>query len=101
MYDKLVAKANAIDTSGFVLKQYEKSMTQMNQIYKRKYLILVDLLTKQIIMPNLVKKTDYDAKISDIESKYVTTAESHKFTKDVVTNTMKSEGLVNKSAIHR
>ena len=48
---------------------------------------------------NLVKKTDYDLKISDIESKYITTAD--KFTKDIVANRIKSEELVNKSVIAR
>ena len=48
---------------------------------------------------NLVKKTDYDLKISDIESKYITTAD--KVTKDIVANRIKSEELVNKSVIAR
>ena len=48
---------------------------------------------------NLVKKTDYDLKISDIESKYITTAD--KFTKDIVANRIKSEELVNKSVLAR
>ena len=48
---------------------------------------------------NLVKKTDYDTKILDIESKYITTVDYNKFTKDIVTNKIKSEGLTDKSAI--
>ena len=48
---------------------------------------------------NLVKKTYYDTKISDIESKYITTAHYNKFTKDIVDNRIKSKNLVDKSAI--
>ena len=48
---------------------------------------------------NLVKKTDYDAKISDIKNEHITTAVYNKFTKDIVANKIKSEGLVNKSDI--
>ena len=32
----------------------------------------------------LIKKTDYDAKISDIEEKYFTTSECHKLTNHIV-----------------
>ena len=56
MYDKLVAKVNNIDTSGFVLKtKYDADKTE---------------LEKKI--PNtsrLVKKSDYNAKISELENK--------------------------------
>ena len=45
------------------------------------------------------KKTDYDAKISDIESKYITTADYNKFTKNIVDNSIKSKHLVDKSDI--
>ena len=45
------------------------------------------------------KNTDYDAKISDIKSKYVATADYHKFTKDIVPNRIKSEELINTSGI--
>ena len=63
MYDKLVAKVNNSDTSGFVLKtkydtdksDLEKKVTDAD----KNFLILVDLL----------KKTNYDYKISEIESK--------------------------------
>ena len=37
--------------------------------------------------------------ISDIESKYITKADYKKFTKDIVTNKIKCEGLVNKFVI--
>ena len=47
---------------------------------------------------NLVKK-NYDAKMTDIENKYITTADNNKFTKDTVANNMKSKNLVDKFAI--
>ena len=47
---------------------------------------------------NLVKK-NYDAKMTDIENKYITTADNNKFTKDIVANNMKSKNLVDKFAI--
>ena len=46
---------------------------------------------------NLVKNTDYETKISDIETKYIATADYNKFTKDIVDNQMKSKNLVNGS----
>ena len=39
---------------------------------------------------SLVKNTDYDAKISDIESKYITSADYNKFTKNIVDNSIKT-----------
>ena len=48
---------------------------------------------------NLVKKTDYDKKILAIENEYITTADYNKFTKDIVANKVKYEGLVDKPAI--
>ena len=56
MYDKLVAKGNNIDTSGFVLKT--KYNTDQSEIEKK--------------IPNtsgLVKKLDYTTKITEIENK--------------------------------
>ena len=47
---------------------------------------------------NFVKKT-YDAKISEIENKYITTADCNKFTKDIVNNKIKIEVSVDKTAI--
>ena len=47
VYDKLVAKVNSIDTSGFVLKtKYDGDKTEL----KLKLLILVVLLKNQIII---------------------------------------------------
>ena len=56
VYDKLVAKVNSIDTTGFVLKT--KYDTDKLELEKK----LPDTI-------GLVKKTDYDAKIIDIEGK--------------------------------
>ena len=60
---------------------------------------LTAVKNKRPYVINLVKKTDHDAKISNIENKYITTADYNKFTKDIVTNKIKSEGFVDKSAI--
>ena len=52
VYDKLVAKINNIDTSGFVLKsKYDGDKTEL----EGKFLMLVSLLKNQIIMLKLVK----------------------------------------------
>ena len=48
---------------------------------------------------SLVKKTDYDAKISEIESKYITTVDYNKLTKDIVDNSIKSKNLVTKRVL--
>ena len=51
MYDKLIAKVNNIDTSGFVLKtKYDADKTGL----EKKFLILVSLLKNQNIMLKLV-----------------------------------------------
>ena len=56
VYDKLVAKVNSIDTSGFVLRtKYDTDKKKL-----------------EIKIPNikgLVKKTDYNTKITEIENK--------------------------------
>ena len=62
VYDKLVSKVNNIATSGFVLKtkhDTDKSDLEKKCDEDKKYLILVDLL----------KKKDYNAKICEIEGK--------------------------------
>ena len=56
VFDKLVAKVNSIDTSGFVLK------TKCNMDKS-------ELENKIPDTSGLVKKTDYDAKIADIGGK--------------------------------
>ena len=46
---------------------------------------------------NLVKKTNYNAKITEIESTYITTADYNKFTNEFVDNSIKSKKLVIKT----
>ena len=56
VYDKLVAKVNNIDTSGFVLKtKYDTDKSELEN--------------KIPDTSGLVKKTDYNTKITEIESK--------------------------------
>ena len=56
LYDKLVAKENNIDTSGFVLKtKYDTDKSELEN--------------KIPDTSGLVKKTDYNAKITEIEGK--------------------------------
>ena len=56
VYDKLVAKVNSIDTSGFVLKtKYDTDKSELEN--------------KIPDTSGLIKKTDYDAKIREIEGK--------------------------------
>ena len=45
------------------------------------------------------KKTDYVAKISDIETKYFTTSDYNKFMSEILNTKIKEKGLVNKSDI--
>ena len=55
-YDKLVAKVNSIDTSGFVLNtKYDTDK--------------LELENKIPVASGLVKKTDYNTKITEIEGK--------------------------------
>ena len=46
---------------------------------------------------NLVKKTDYNTNITEIESKYITTADYNKFAKGIIDNSIKSKNLVTKT----
>ena len=48
---------------------------------------------------DLVKKTNYDAKISDIETKYFTTSDHSKFTGEILNAKINEKGLVDKSDI--
>ena len=53
VYDNLVGKVNSIDTSGFILKT--KYVTDKSKL-EQKFLILVILLKRHIIILKLVKK---------------------------------------------
>ena len=48
---------------------------------------------------DLVKITDYDAKISDIEGKYFTASDYNKFMSDILDAKIKQKALVKKSDI--
>ena len=45
---------------------------------------------------NLVRKTDYNTKTSDIKAKYFTTSDYKKFTKEILDAKMKEKELVDK-----
>ena len=61
-YDKLVNKVNNIDTSGFVIKtKYDTDK--------------LELKNKIPNITNLVKKTNYNTKISEIENKWLLQAQ--------------------------
>ena len=50
---------------------------------------------------DLVKKTNYDAKISDMEAKYFTTSDIKKFKNEILDKKVKEKELVDKSDIYR
>ena len=56
---------------------------------------------KIISVSGLVKKTDYDAKIKDIERTYFSTTDYNKFTSDILDVKIKQKELVNKSDIDK
>ena len=81
VYDKLVAKVNNIDTTNFVKKtKYEKDGSdfedKINKVYKK----IPDV-------SGLVKKTDFNAKVTEIagkiHDKYITTLEFNTMAADV------------------
>ena len=91
VHDKLVAKVHNIDTSGFVLKtKYHTDKAELEN--KISGLVTTSALTavenKIPSVSNLVKKTDFDTKISELEKKladhnhdkYITTQEFNKLT---------------------
>ena len=51
---------------------------------------------KVLIVSSLVQKTDYDAKIKEIERKYFTTANYKKITSEILEVKIKQEKLDNK-----
>ena len=63
MHNKLVPKVDAIDTSGFVLKS--KRDTDESSLKKK----VIDADKKILDTSGLVKKTNYNAKIIEIEGK--------------------------------
>ena len=96
MYDKLVTKLDNIDTNGFVLKtkydtdksDSEKKIPDTSGLVKKQIIVLIEtesktpsssgLVTNSALTEvenkipdfgSLVRKTDYNAKILDIEKK--------------------------------
>ena len=49
-----------------------------------------------LVKKTATKKADYNSNISDIENKYIATADYNKFTKNIVDNNIKSKNLVDK-----
>ena len=95
VYDELAVKVNHIDTSDFVLKtkyqtdkaELEKKISDVTNLVKKRKLTelenkipdvsnsattnaLTGVETKIPSVSNLVKKTDYDTKITEIEKKF-------------------------------
>ena len=65
VYDKLITKVNATNTSGFVLKtQYDPDKSSLEKKIN-------DADKKVLILSGLVEKTDYNAKISEVKAKYL------------------------------
>ena len=117
VYDKLVAKVNNIDTSGFVLKtkhiadktELGKKIPDMSNLVKKAKLIELEneipdvssLATKTTLtavenkipdVSSLVKKTNYDTKITEIEKKLT----DHNHDKYITTpefNTLAADGF--------
>ena len=52
---------------------------------------------KMPVLSDLVKKTDYGAKKSEIEGKYFTTSDYNNFTSDILEAKTKQKELANKS----
>ena len=58
-----------------------------------------EIKNKMLDVSNVVKKTNYNAKISGIEAKYFTTSGYNKFTKETLNAKIKEKGIVHKSNI--
>ena len=56
-------------------------------------------LIKNVWLSGLVKKTDYDVKISKFEGKYFTSSDYNKFASDILDAKIKQKELANKSDI--
>ena len=56
-------------------------------------------LIKNVWLNGLVKKTDYDARISKFEGKYFTSSDYNKFASDILDAKIKQKELANKSDI--
>ena len=94
VYDKLVAKLNNIDTNNFVLKtKYETDKSELKN--------------KIPAVSNLVKKTDFNTKITEIEKKltdhnhdqYIDTQEFDKLAADVFNVRIAQTNLITKTNV--
>ena len=127
MYDKLVAKVNNIDTSDFVLKtkyntdktELENKIPDVSNLVKKTKLTelenkipdISNLTTESALttlenkipdISSLVKKTDYSAKITDIENKvdnhnhdkYIATSEFNKLAANVFNARLAEANLI-------
>ena len=57
-------------------------------------------LIKNVWLSGLVKKTDYDARISKFEGKYFTSSDYNKFTREILDAKVKENRLLDKSDIY-
>ena len=87
----MVKKINAIDTSGFVKKHYDFNINEI----KGNIPSITGLATTAAVsdvknkipkVNDLVKKTDYDAKIKDIEDIYFTKSDYNKWKNKKISN---------------
>ena len=82
--------ATGVDTSGLAAKNI--------------LLIVLNAKNSQVknkipVVGNLVKKTDYNTEILEIEGKYITNFDFNKFTKEILDVRIKQKELVDKSYI--
>ena len=56
-----------------------------------------EVKNKMLGVSGLIRKTNYDAKILEIDEKYITTSDYNKFRKDIIDGEMKQKELANKS----
>ena len=52
------------------------------------------MMLKTANVSDIAKKTNYDAKISDVETKYFTSSDYDKFTNEIIDNKIKKKQLV-------
>ena len=109
VYDKLVEKVNSIDTTRFVLKtaydtdkKIESKIPDITGLATNSALTAVQ--NKMPDISNLVKKTDYNTKLSEIENKLndyhdecITTSEFNKLTKENFKAILPEANLVTKT----
>ena len=111
VYDKLVAKVCNIDTSDFALKtnyqtdktELEKKITDVSDLATNTALTSVENKTPDV--SNLVKKTEYETKVTKIENKlnnhnhdkYITTSEFNDLAADVFNARLPQANLITKT----